>query len=153
MKLQATNYKLKALFGFSVLEVLIVLTIIVILVGVILWPYARFRDEKLLDGAAEDILSFLHEAQTRTLSSDGAMPYGVYFESGKMTLVPDNKEVILHNSLTISDISLAGGGATVMFKRLTGATGESGTVTVSLVLDNSRQRVIAVSPAGSIGLQ
>ncbi|MBI2100754.1 MAG: type II secretion system protein [Candidatus Vogelbacteria bacterium] len=139
--------------GFTLLEFLIVVGIIALLTSLVLWPFANFRDEKLLDGAAEDILTFLNEARTRTLSSDGATAYGVYFESAKMTLVPDNKEVVWPNRLTISEIALTGGGATLMFKRLTGATAESGTVTVSLVSDNSRQRVIAVSAAGSIGLQ
>lgn len=138
--------------GFTAIEVLIAVAIIGLLAAVILWPFAAFRNGKLLDGAAEDILSLLHEAQTRTLSSDGATPYGVHFESAKITLVPDNKEIVLHNSLTISNISLAGGGATVMFKRLTGATDQSGAVTVSLTADNSQQRVITISAAGSAGL-
>lgn len=140
-------------FGFGLLESLIVLAIMMILLALIIWPFAAFRNGKLLDGAAEDILSLLHEARTRTLSSDGAAAYGVLFESDKITLVPDNKEVALHNRLTISDISLTGGGTTIMFKRLTGATDENGTVTVSLAGDNSQQRVVAVSAAGSIGLR
>lgn len=139
--------------GFSAIEILVASGIIALLAGLILWPFASFRDEKLLDGAAEDILTLLDEARGRTLSSDGALSYGVYFESGKITLVPDNKEVMLHNSLTISNISLAGGGATVMFKRLTGATDQSGAVTISLAADNSRQRMVVISPAGSVGLQ
>lgn len=139
--------------GFSILEGLIVLAIIVILTGVILWPYANFRDEKLLDGAAEDIVSLLDEARTRTLSSDGGLAYAVAFVSDRITLLPDNKEILLPNRLTISNINLAGGGATVTFKRLTGATDQPGTVIVSSVSDNSRQRVIVVSAAGGAGLQ
>ena len=139
--------------GFTLLEILIVIGIISLLAAIILWSFAAFRNDKLLDGAAEDVLSLLHEAQTRTLSSDGATRYGVYFESGKITLVPDNKEALLHNSLTISAISLAGGEATIMFNRLTGGTDQDGTVTVSLVADSSQRRVIAVSAAGGIGVE
>ncbi len=144
------------------LETLIAVSIIALIATVIIWPFVAFRNAKQLDGAAEDILSLLHEAQTRTLSSDGASQYGVYFENAKITLFkgavfpgvgnPDNKEVILHNSLTISNISLVGGGSSVVFKRLSGATDQSGTVAVSLVADNSQQRVIMVSAAGSASL-
>ena len=67
--------------------------------------------------------------------------------------MPDNKEVTFHNNLAISNISLAGGGATVMFKRLTGATDQSGTVIVSLVADDSQQRVITISATGNAGLK
>jgi len=146
----------------KLVEILAVVSIIGILLGVMLWPFSNFRDEKLLDGAAEDILTLLDEARTRTLSSDGASPYGVYFESGRITLfkgavfnaaAPDNKEVSIHNRLTISGITLAGGVVSVVFKRLTGATDQSGAVTVSLATDNSRQRVITVSAAGSAGIK
>ena len=149
-------------YGFTLLETLIAVAIIVLIATVIIWPFAAFRNVKLLDGAAEDILSLLHEAQTRTLSSDGAAPYGVYFESGKMTLFrgaafpgagdPNNKEVLIHNRLAISDITIAGG-SSVAFKRLTGATDNTGTVTISLVSDSSRQRVLAISAAGNAGLK
>ncbi|MFH1170151.1 MAG: type II secretion system protein [Candidatus Vogelbacteria bacterium] len=139
--------------GFTLVEILVAIGIIVLVSYLVVIPFASFRDAKLLDGATEDILSLLHEAQTRTLSSDGGVAYGIHFESDKITLVPDNKEVLLHNHLTISSISLIGGGTTIMFNRLTGATDESGTVTVSLVADNSQQRVIAISPAGNSGLK
>ncbi|MEK7209111.1 MAG: type II secretion system protein [Patescibacteria group bacterium] len=137
--------------GFTLLETLIALAIIVLVAGIILWPYARFRDEKLLDGAAEDIISLLDEARTRTLSSDGALAYGVSFASDRITLLPDNREVILSGRLVISNINLAGGGTTVMFKRLTGATDTGGTVTVNLVSDSNRRRVITISATGAAG--
>ncbi len=152
-KLKAKSYNLKAIQGFTLVEILIAVAIIVLITAVIIWPFAAFRNAKLLDGAAEDIISLLDEARTRTLSSDGAIQYGVYFESAKITLLPDNKEVALHNSLIISDINLTGGDTTVMFKRLTGATDQSGAVTVSLSADNSQQRVVTISPAGSIGIK
>ena len=152
-KLKVKSVKFKVKLGFTLVEILIVIGIVALVTTIVVIPFASFRDAKLLDGATEDILSFLHEAQTRTLSSDGGVAYGVSFESDRITLVPDNKEVLLHNHLTISDISLLGGGAMVMFNRLTGATDESGTVTVSLVADNNQQRVIAISRAGSAGIK
>ena len=161
INLKAKSYKLKATQGFTLVETLIAISIIALVAVLVVIPFASFRDEKLLDGAAEDILSFLHEAQTRTLSSDGATPYGVYFESGKIVLFkgaaflvgdPNNKEVLLHNRLTISNITLTGGSSAV-FKRLTGATDNNGMVTINLVADNSRQRVITISAAGNAGLK
>lgn len=146
----------------TLIEIVLVVAIVGILVAVILWPFASFRDEKLLDGAAEEMMALLNEARQRTLSSDGASVYGVYFEDDKMTLFkgaafpgtgdPDNKEASLANRLTISTISLTGGGSVLIFKRLTGATSENGSITLSLASDSSRQRIVTVSPAGSISL-
>ncbi|HEY4524714.1 MAG TPA: prepilin-type N-terminal cleavage/methylation domain-containing protein [Candidatus Paceibacterota bacterium] len=152
-KLKVQSVKCKVIKeGFTLIEFLIAVAIITLLVGVILWPYANFRDEKLLDGAAEEMISLLNEARIRTLSSDGGLAYGVFFESDKMTLLPDNREVWLSKRLSISDINLTGGGATVTFKRLTGATDQGGTVTISLVSDPNRQRIITINAAGGIGL-
>ena len=144
--------KLKANRGFTVVETLVTLFIIVLVSTLILWPFSSFRNTKLLDGAAEDVLSTLHEAQTRTLSSDGGNQYGVYFESDKITLLPEDRELALHNSLQISNISLNGGGATVTFDRLTGTTANYGTITISLINDNTRERVISIGSAGSASL-
>ena len=148
--------------GFTLVEILIAVGIIGLVSTLVIIPLASFRDSALLDGAAEEILALLHEARARTVSSDGASRYGVYLESDKIVLFKggtflvgdlNNKEVLLHNRLTISNISLAGSGTSVLFKRLTGATANNGTVTISLVADNSRQRVIMVSVAGNAGLK
>lgn len=156
MKLQANE----ATLGFTLVEILVVVGLLALVSFLAIVPFTSFRDAKSLDGAAEDALSLLHEAQTRTLSSDGASPYGVYFESDKITLfkgetfvvgAPDNKEISLHNRLTISAIALAGG-ASAVFKRLTGATDNSGTVTISLVSDTAQKRIITISAAGSFSL-
>ena len=152
-KLQATSYKLQANLGFTLIEILVVVGIVGLVSYLVIIPFASFRDETLLDAAAEETLALLHEARGRTVSSDGAPQYGVHFESDKMTLLPDNKEVLLPNRLIISNISLAEGATTVTFKRLTGATDQGGTVTISLVSDNSRQRIIAISSAGGVGLK
>ena len=153
MKLQATR-------GFTIVEILIVIGIMVVLVGVVVIPFASFRDQAILDGATEEALALLHEARERTVSSDGASRYGVYFESGKVTLFkgtafpgagdPDNKEILLHNRLVLTKSASLDDGA--IFERLTGKIGAAGTITVSLISDSAKSRTIEISSAGLASL-
>ena len=160
MKLQARSYKLEATLGLSVVEILVVIGIMVVLVGVVVIPFASFREQAILDGATEETLALLHEARERTVSSDGASRYGVYFESDKVTLFkgatfpgagdPDNKEILLHNRLVLTKSASLDDG--VIFERLTGKIGAAGTTTVSLISDSTKYRTIEISQAGLASL-
>ena len=146
--------------GVTALELLIILAILIILSAVILMPFGEFRDTNVLDAAADDIVSLLSEARRDTLLSRGASQYGVHFETNRMVYFkgtsftePDanNKEVAFDSRVRLSDISLAGSGADVVFERLTGKTANGGTVTLEITNDSSRQIVITIEPTGVAG--
>ncbi|MEK7585110.1 MAG: hypothetical protein AAB455_01155 [Patescibacteria group bacterium] len=152
--------------GFTLFEIIIVIGIIILVTALAIIPFAGFRDEALIDGAAEDTLALLQEARTRTLSSEGDSRYGVYLESDRITLFkgdsfpgvgdPDNKEIIFSSRLTL----LTSGGDLVdgvIFKRLTGELNTGGSITINLDLAAGQRyavkyRVIELSRSGLINL-
>lgn len=135
--------------GFTLVEIIIIVAIIVILSALTFQSFSNLSEREALDKEALHVLSLLHEARSLTLSSKNATQYGVHLENSRAILFPGssysagnpaNKIVDLKESVTISTITLTGGGSDVIFNRLTGATGESGTTTLSLLADPSQTK-------------
>jgi len=148
--------------GFTFIEVLVAIAVIVALAAVVFSALARFNRVQTLNSATESVHASLSEARSLTLASKSSMVYGVHFDVGSTTLFqgtayvpgdPDNKVLALSNTVTISDISLEGGGEDVVFDRLTGKTSQFGTVTLSLNADATKTRVITIDASGIIEMQ
>lgn len=145
--------------GLTVLESLVGLGIILLLAGLAIWPFRGLRDEQLLAGAVEEAASLLDAARVKTLAGVGDERYGVHFESDTIILFrgdlyPGVTEtvVLLHPRVVVAEIGL-GGGAEVIFDRLTGVTGNPGYVAVGLADDPSERRFINIYASGLIDVQ
>lgn len=143
--------------GFTIFEIAIVIAIMGILTGFILSAFSNVSSKKALDGAADDIVSTLAEARAETLSSQGGAQYGVNFSSSQFTLfkgssyasgASTNVATTLNSAVGIRNISLAGGGSSVVFDRLTGATENAGTLEVYLLAATTTSLRITVSATG-----
>lgn len=148
--------------GFTLIEILIVITIIAVISTLIFVSFSRFNSTQTLNGTTQTVLSILDEARALTLASKNNLSYGVHFESSKVVLFggttysatdPDNDVTTLNNRVTISDISLNGGVQDVLFDKLTGKTGQNGTVTVTLTFDASRFKIIKIGTTGVSEIQ
>src|SRR3989344_5499807 len=127
--------------GVSLIEVVVAVAVIALIASVAISGLVIFRRQSLLNAAAEMVASALHEARTRTLASDGGFPYGVHVASDRIIRFrgatyppgdPNNTETVLPTGIEIAATALAGGGADVVFTRLTGATAHYGTVTLQV---------------------
>ena len=145
--------------GFSIIEILIVIAIFAVIIAIVVSTFSRFNNNQSLSGAVGEIMSTLNEARANTLASYDNTAYGVHFQIDKIVLFkggaysssdPNNEDVILSSKISISDISLAGSGSDVVFKRLTGKTDQSGTVTLSLISDTSKSETIIIQISGII---
>ena len=132
--------KLKLQSGFSVIEIFIVVGILALLTGIIFGTFVSYRKSEALNKDTETIIEVLRQARSQTLSSQNASQYGVHFETGKVTLftgtsysagVSTNQDFIISSTDTIITINLLGGGSSVIFKRLSGETDQTGTVVIS----------------------
>jgi len=146
--------------GFSVIELLVTVAIIGVISAIVLIPFSGFRDTKVLDTTADSIVSLLGEARQDTLLSKNASQYGVHFEATRMVYFKgtsftepdaDNKEIIFDSIVQLSDISFTGSGGNVVFERLTGKTLNSGSTTIQIISEPSRQIIITVEPTGIVG--
>ncbi len=145
--------------GFSLIEMIIVVSIFVLLVGGSVVAFSRFGEKQIVKSTVSEILSELDEARSLTLASYDNTVYGVHIESDQIIFFkgsiyspsdPDNNIIELSEKVSISNISLFGGGDDVIFQRLTGKTDQYGTLTISLVSDPTETETITIQESGII---
>ena len=147
--------------GFTLVELLIVLSILALLIGITLTTFISFRKSQSLALDVQTITSVLRQARNQTLSSKNASVYGVHFSQGVVTLftgatytvgAATNEDFNLSGADTIVTISLAGGGSDVVFIRLTGETVQNGTIVVSSP-STSQAKTVTIYKTGLIDSQ
>ena len=145
--------------GFTLIELLVVVAIFSLLAALVLPTFIFYQRQSLLDSATQEVSSALRLAQNKTLSSEGASPFGIYFETGKFTIFkgttysvgsPDNEVHVLNPGLQISEINFSG--SAVIFNRLTGATANSGSLKIAVVADPIKNKYIYVNSSGAVTL-
>ena len=147
--------------GMTISELLVVLGILVVLVAIVLGAFTSFRKNSSFDNDIKLMMETLREARSQTLSSQNASQYGVHFENTKITLFVGDVYSVSNSTnrnfdLSSTDISLAfslnGGGNDIVFKRLTGGTAQSGTITISSP-SLSKTKIITIYRTGLIESQ
>ena len=148
--------------GYTLIEIAIVIVIMMFILGIILSAFITVGPNKALDGDTQTVKATLEEARELTLSAKGDTQYGVHLETNHVMLFkgavyspsdPTNEVVGLNNKVNISAITLQGGGSEVIFDRLTGATQEPGTTTLSLIASPTTKHDIIISPTGTVDTQ
>ncbi|HEY4505127.1 MAG TPA: prepilin-type N-terminal cleavage/methylation domain-containing protein [Candidatus Paceibacterota bacterium] len=143
--------------GFTIIEILIVLAIVALLSVVSFQSFGRINGSEAINKDAFQIISVLRQARSLTLDSKNGNQYGVHLESSRVVLFEgssydpnstNNTIVSLSNRVTISSISLSGGGSDVVFEKVTGKTAKSGTVVISLINDNTQTKTITIYGTG-----
>jgi type II secretory pathway pseudopilin PulG len=147
--------------GFTMIEIIVVFAILFLLIGVVILPLARNRQNQLLLESVDDVYSVLNTAQSNTLSSVNDQQYGVKIENNKVTLftgntynqgVASNQVTMLQSGVEIysGSILLNGGATSVIFDRLTGGTNQYGTIKLRLANDILKTKTITIEKTGII---
>ena len=148
--------------GFSLVEIIVAMAIGAVLVAGIVVSFSSFRNSKIVDISADRILSVINEARVKSVSSEDYSRFGVHFETSRVVFFkgdiftepnPANTETILYPLVEISNISLSGGGVDIVFQKLTGKTGNSGSLRVRLKSDNNKYKTISVKSTGIANIQ
>ena len=147
--------------GITVIELLIVITVLGIIFSVALPRFSKIRESQVLKDAASDVLSSLNKAQSQTLASVNSSSYGVHFQSDKVIIFKgkvfsasdaNNETISITVPASVSNVTLAGvsgNSGDVYFSRLSGTPSQTGTVTVST---SSSSKVITISATGSASM-
>jgi len=147
--------------GFSLIELLISISVILFLIGMSIVSYRSFGKETELENTAQHVLATLKLSQTKTLASEDASPYGVHFENNQYILFkgdtyqatsPDNQTYQLSNHLEIYDIDLADGGNDIVFQRISGRVNQNGTTSLRIISQPTKTRTITIRSSGQIEL-
>ena len=143
--------------GFSLIEMLVVLATTIIVATIVVDSFSKTTGPKALDRNIRVALSLIEQARNATLSAKNSSVYGVHFETTKAVMftgssysdsAPSNIVEPMGSVVQISAISLSGGGSNVIFNRLTGETGQSGTVKLSLIASSTQSKTITIFATG-----
>ena len=147
--------------GFTVLEILFALSILTLAVTIITLSFSKLNSSQALDKSADLVVSILNEARALTLSSKGDSQYGIYFDASQVVLFkgatyssidPSNVITELNSLVGLRNITLSGGGASVVFERLTGNADKTGTVEVFLKTSPGIFKTVTINGTGIVGL-
>lgn len=147
--------------GFTLIEIVMALAIIMIVGGIILGPLSQFRTQKTLDAAVEEVFAAFSRAHIDTISSLHDMQYGVHFDADQVvyfegtTYIPGaltNSAYQLNSAIEIGSMSLSPSGSDVVFERLTGGTSNFGTLEVRAKNNPAMKAVVTVNATGAISL-
>lgn len=157
MKYHAFNNK-----GFTVLELLMVISIIAVLATIITLSFSSFRNSSALQTTSEDVVSILNKARSNTIASKDGYQYGVHFATNDVTIFRgasfvagdgSNEVHTLDTAVQIASTAFAGGGSDVLFKKFTGKTDNYGTTTLQVIPDPSKTAIISIEETGVVGFQ
>jgi len=141
------------------MEIIVVLAVFAVAISAILNSFGQLNQNQVINKNTELVATVLREARSLTLASKGGNQYGVHLESSRAVLFQgsvynssgtSNVYYSLNPLGNISVVTLAGGGAEIIFDRLTGDTSQSGTIRLSLADDSSSTRTITVSGTGLV---
>lgn len=150
--------------SFTLTELIVIIGILVILTAISISVFRFFQRESDLNNSTEEIINTLRLAQSKTLASEAASQYGLYFD----TFVSPHQYILfkgsdfatrdtsfdeiyeLPDTVEIYEINL-GGGKEVVFNRLTGETNQPGNVALRLKTDSTKNRIIYIEDYGQVG--
>lgn len=148
--------------GATLLEILVAVGLLAMISSLVLASFSQFRARKTLDATIESTLSAFSRAHLDTIASLNDKQYGVHLDADKAVYFvgttynagdATNIPYVLNSAIEIADISLTGGGSDVIFEKLTGGTGQSGTFVIRVKADPSKKGVITVNGTGAISLK
>ena len=150
--------------GFSLIELLVALAILVVLSTISVAFFISLQKGGQLNNVSEEVVNVLKIAQSKTLSSQEDSQYGVYFNT---TTSPHQYVLFKGGNYSSRDISFdqvhsipditefyqidTGGDNEIVFDRLTGATENSGHISLKLKNDDSQTKIIYIANSGAVG--
>lgn len=143
--------------GFTLLEIIIVISILAILLSIILPSLTNFRQKSILNTETQEMTTLINKARLSSMSSKNDQQYGIHFEAGKIVLFEGttytagagtNEEHLFNTALTLAPITINGGGAETVFQKITGSTNQNSTTTLKVVTNTSASTTIIILPSG-----
>ncbi|MCR4322753.1 MAG: prepilin-type N-terminal cleavage/methylation domain-containing protein [Candidatus Azambacteria bacterium] len=143
--------------GFTLIEIIIAIGVMAIISTTLFIGFSTATESAELKTSAFKIVDALQFARTRTIASLASSSYGIHFEQTYYVLFrgvtysaldPDNILYPLPSSVEIVSVTLAGGGSDVVFDRITGKTAHNGTVSVRVVANPTKVKIIEIAAAG-----
>lgn len=144
--------------GFTLIELVLVFLLIGIISGFLVPVLLDDFTESELKDAQYQMVDRLRVAQSNSVFGKGNSEWGVHFETSSMTFFkgstynpadPDNEVITFGATVSLSGISLNGGGDDVVYNKVYGDTDEYGTITI-LESNSGSTRTVTVNEVGMV---
>lgn len=166
MKFKFSRFNFQDHRGFTLTELLVVIGILIVLAGIAVPAFRFFQRESDLNNSAEEIINTLRFARNKTLASEKDSQWGVYFSTSTdphrfilfkgesfSSREADFDEIHqLPKSVEIYQINLSGGETELIFSRMTGETGQYGSVSIRMKSDFLKTKTIYIENSGQVEL-
>lgn len=166
MKFKFLKFNFQCRQGFTLTELLIVIGILIVLIGIAVPAFHFFQRESDLNNGAEEIINTLRFARNKTLASEKDSQWGIYFSTstdphqfilfkGESFASREASFDDIHQvpkSVEIYQINLSGGEPELVFFRITGETGQFGSVSIRLKSDFLKTKTVYIENSGQAGL-
>ena len=138
--------------GFTLIEMLLSVTIIAVLAGLSLPVFHAFATRNDLDIADEQVAITLRRAQAYARGTNGDSPWSVNIQSGAVTLykgiVFASRDTTYDESITIPGSIAVSGLSAVHFAKMTGLPNSTGSII--LTSNNNDTRTVTVNGKGMV---
>ncbi len=143
--------------GFTLIEIVLGIAISAIILGLVLFGFANYRQREILKVATAEVVSVLRQARSKTLVAEGDSAYGVHFDRDQVVLFagsnylsadPANEISVLPTEIGLATTSL--GVNQVVFDRLSGQADSAGTLYVYWRSEVAASTTVIISEAGII---
>lgn len=161
MQLSTSNLKLKTRLGFTLIELLVAVGIILILAAGSSTMIVKSKRKNDLNAATKQITALISEAQSRAVSQEEGMAWGVYFENGASPFYALFAGSYSTGSVRgvyrlPSDISFwtnslaAGSNTNIMFKEISGEASSTLNIVIHVIGAPDSSSTIIVSEPGAV---
>lgn len=146
--------------GFTLIETLIAIAIIVILLAISIISISSYRDAKVVQTTANEIAFKLEEAKANSIAGKNSSAFGIHFTNNSYTYFQGNSYNLSDpNNITPSfpenysiSTNLTGGATDIVFARLTGKPNIYGSITVQKDNSASTTKTISIGVLGDISV-
>ncbi len=157
LKKEFSNKTVKRQRGFTLMEIILVISLLVLIAGITSWALSGFGNSQALDRDTTAVGMYIKEARALTQGSFEDNQYGVSFYTDRVVLfsgTEENENSIIrihefHTSVEIESYSLQNETNKIVFERLTGSPSTQGTVTLRSSQSN-QDRVLSISSLGIV---
>ena len=147
--------------GFTLIEVLIVVLVILAILSIAITSGRNFNDSVNLENTAKSINAKIKLAKARSVSALNGTNHSVRFEADKITIfegstfnvsVSTNEVFTFSDDIRIDIPTGLSGGDDLIFDRLVGSTNNTGNIDIEVISDSSKTKQIIVNSDGQTSL-
>lgn len=148
--------------GFTLIEMIIVVSITAILASMAFVSFGRIINYNSIESQAQSVRSHIERARIFTLASKNNSSLGVIFSTSTVRVFQGTTFVSasssdqvyeVDNNQSIINISFSGGGNTIFFNKITGEPNKTGTVTVTSKSNTDDRRTVVIYQTGVVDIQ